>query len=79
MVERQKTVPFWLDERVHKILAQIAFLILVIALGTWAISNYLDRDLTFTFRFLREEASFHLAEGLPFSPTDPYCTLFWLV
>ena len=75
-MERQKAVPFWLDERVLKILAQIAFLILVIAVGAWAISNYLDRDLTFTFRFLREEASFHLAEGLPFSPIDPYWYAF---
>jgi len=76
MKERQKAVPFWLDERVLKILGQIAFLILVIAVGAWAISNYLDRDLTFTFRFLREEASFHLAEGLPFNPTDPYWYAF---
>jgi general L-amino acid transport system permease protein len=76
MIKRQKAVPFWLDERVLKILAQIAFLILVIAVGAWAISNYLDRDLTFTFSFLREEASFHMAEGLPFSPIDPYWYAF---
>ena len=75
-MERHKAIPFWLDERVLKVLGQIAFLILVIAIGAWAISNYLDRDLTFTFRFLGEEASFHLAEGIEFHPTDSYARAF---
>jgi general L-amino acid transport system permease protein len=76
MAEHRKVVPFWRDERVLKVLAQIAFMILVLAIGLWALSNYRERGLTFTFGFLDEEASFHLAEGIPFSPTDSYARAF---
>jgi general L-amino acid transport system permease protein len=74
--EHRKVVPFWRDERVLKVLAQIAFVILVLSIGLWALSNYRERGLTFTFGFLDEEASFDLAEGIPFSPTDSYARAF---
>jgi general L-amino acid transport system permease protein len=76
MAEHRKAVPFWRDERVLKVLAQIAFVILVLAIGLWALSNYRERGLTFTFGFLDEEASFDLAEGIPFSSTDSYARAF---
>jgi general L-amino acid transport system permease protein len=76
MAEHRKAVPFWRDERVLKVLAQIAFVILVLAVGAWALSNYRERGLTFSFGFLDEEASFDLAEGIPFSPTDSYARAF---
>ncbi len=69
-------VPFWRNERVLKVLAQIAFAALVFALISWAMSNYLKRGLTFTFGFLNEEASFDLAEGIEFNPTDSYARAF---
>jgi general L-amino acid transport system permease protein len=75
-VEYRTAVPFWRDERMLKVLAQIAFVILVLAVGAWAFSNYRQRGLAFTFGFLDEEASFHLAEGIPFSPTDSYARAF---
>ena len=74
--EHQKAVPFWRDEHVLKVLAQIAFVILVLAMGWWAISNYRERGLKFSFSFLDEEASFDLAEGIAFSPTDSYARAF---
>ena len=74
--ERRRAVPFWRDERVLKVLAQIGFVILVLAMGLWALSNYRERGLTFSFGFLDEEASFDLAEGIPFSPTDSYARAF---
>jgi general L-amino acid transport system permease protein len=61
---------------VLKVLSQIVFTALVIALIGWAISNYLERGLTFNFGFLREEASFDLAEGIEFKPTDSYARAF---
>ena len=76
MAEHRKAVPFWRDERVLKVLAQIAFAILVLAIGLWALSNYRERGLIFSFGFLGEEASFDLAEGIPFSPTDSYARAF---
>jgi len=75
-VEHRRAVPFWRDERVLKVLAQIALVILVLAVGAWALSNYRERGLTFSFGFLDEEASFDLAEGIPFSPTDSYARAF---
>jgi len=78
MAEHRKAVPFWRDERVLKVLAQIAFVILVLAIGLWALSNYRERGLTFSFGFLDEEASFDMAEGIPFSPTDSYARAFLL-
>jgi general L-amino acid transport system permease protein len=74
--EQRKVIPFWRDERVLKVLGQIAFLILVIAIFAWLISNYRQRGLTFSYGFLDEEASFHLAEGIEFSPTDSYARAF---
>jgi general L-amino acid transport system permease protein len=74
-VEHQ-AVPLWRDERVLRVLIQIAFVVLVLAVGAWMISNYRERGRTFSFGFLDEEASFDLAEGIPFSPTDSYARAF---
>lgn len=76
MAERRRAVPFWRDERVLKVLTQIGFVVLVLVVGSGMISNYRKRGLTFSFSFLDEEASFHLAEGIPFSPTDSYARAF---
>lgn len=75
-MKRRRTAPFWRDERVLKVLGQIAFVILVIAAGAWMLNNYRERGLTFSYGFLDEEASFQLAEGIPFSPTDSYARAF---
>ncbi len=76
MDEHRSVVPFWRNERVLKVLAQIVFVILVLAVGAWALTNYLERGLKFSYSFLDEEASFDLAEGIEFSPTDPYARAF---
>lgn len=76
IAKHRRAVPFWRDERVLKALAQIVFVILVLAVGTWMLSNYRERGRTFSFGFLDEEASFDLAEGIPFSPTDSYARAF---
>ncbi len=76
MAERRRAVPFWRDERVLKVLTQIGFVVLVLVVGSGMLSNYRKRGLTFSFGFLDEEASFHLAEGIPFSPTDSYARAF---
>ena len=77
---RHRAVPFWRDIRVLRVIAQIVFVIVVLAIGAWLLGNYrswlAERNLTFTFRFLRLEASFDLAEGIPFKPTDSYARAF---
>jgi general L-amino acid transport system permease protein len=76
MVEHRKGVPFWRDERALRVLAQIAFVMLVLAVAAWMFTNYQERGLTFSFGFLDEEASFDLGEGIEFSPTDSYARAF---
>jgi general L-amino acid transport system permease protein len=77
---RHGAVPFWRDIRVLRVIAQIVFVIVVIAIGVWLLGNYrswlAERNLTFSYRFLRLEASFDLAEGLPFKSTDSYARAF---
>jgi general L-amino acid transport system permease protein len=73
-------VPFWRDIRIQRAIAQLVFVIVVLAVGVWLLGNYrnwlAERNLTFSFRFLRLEASFDLAEGIPFKPTDSYARAF---
>lgn len=77
---RHGAVPFWRDIRVLRVIAQIVFVIVVLAIGVWLLDNYrnwlAERNLTFSFRFLRLEASFDLAEGIPFKSTDSYARAF---
>ena len=77
---RHGAVPFWRDVRVLRVMAQIVFVIVVLAIGVWLLGNYKswlsERNLTFSFRFLRLEASFDLAEGIPFKSTDSYARAF---
>lgn len=69
-------IPFWRDVRVLRVLAQIAFAVVVVIAAMWFISNYSNRGIPFTYDFLDEEASFGLGEGLEFHPTDSYARAF---
>ncbi len=71
-----RKVPFWRDIRVLRAFAQFVFLTAVVALVLWAISNYSQRGLIFSYSFLDEAASFDLAEGIEFKPTDTYARAF---
>lgn len=64
------------DERFLMALIQAVFVIAVVLFAIWCLGNYSARRMTFSFRFLREEASFDLAEGMAFSPVDPYWKAF---
>jgi len=75
-IVRQRTMRILRDERFLGALAQAVFVIAVVLLAQWCLGNYRTRGLTFSFRFLREEASFDLAEGMAFSPVDPYWKAF---
>ncbi|UCF96681.1 MAG: ABC transporter permease subunit [Spirochaetaceae bacterium] len=69
-------IPFWRDIRVLRAFVQFVFLAAVIALILWGISNYRQRGLIFSYSFLDEAASFDLAEGIEFEPTDTYARAF---
>lgn len=75
-------VPFYRDVRVLRVLAQIAFVALIVLLG-WFLWNNVARGLariggTFSFTFLENAASFALSEvSLPYDPArDPYWYAF---
>lgn len=75
-IARQRTMRLLRDERFLRALGQAVFAIAVVLVALWCLGNYRARGLTFSFRFLREEASFDLAEGMAFSPVDPYWKAF---
>ena len=49
---------------------------IVTVIVLWGMNNYLGRGRSFSFSFLTEEASFDLAEGIEFSPSDTYGRAF---
>ena len=75
-IARQRAMSILRDERFLGVLMQAVFVIAVVLFAIWGLRNYSARRLTFSFRFLREEASFDLAEGMAFSPVDPYWKAF---
>ena len=75
-VQKSGSVPFWRDVRVRRITIQIVVLLFVGLLVWGALSNYLRRGLSFRFSFLDDEASFDLAEGIEFDPTDTFARAF---
>lgn len=75
-LEKQNAIPLWRDERIVKVFIQIALLAVVVLLIQSGFSNYKQRGLTFSFRFLNSEASFDLAEGIEFDPSDTYARAF---
>jgi general L-amino acid transport system permease protein len=75
-MSRQRVMGTLRDERFLRVLGQVAFGVAVLLFALWCVGNYRARGLTFSFAFLREEASFDLAEGMAFSPVDPYWKAF---
>jgi general L-amino acid transport system permease protein len=75
-LSRQRVTATFRDERFLRAAGQVTFAIVVLLLGLWFLGNYGARGRTFSFTFLRDEASFDLAEGMAFSPVDPYWKAF---
>lgn len=73
---------FWRDVRVLRILAQAAFIIVLILVGRVLLLNLqagLDRmGVKPGFDFMRQTAGFPIGEGLPYKATDPYSYAFWV-
>lgn len=73
---------FWRDVRVLRVLAQAAFIIVLILVGRVLLLNLqagLDRmGVKPGFDFLRQTAGFPIGEGLPYKATDSYSYAFWV-
>jgi len=76
----RRAVPPWRDVRVLKILSQIVFTALVIAVAGLLYSNMKrgleSRGLWGGFGFLRLEAGFDIGEGIAYDPSDSYARAF---
>ncbi len=74
---KETTIPFWRDERVLQWIAQIIFLIVVVASGAYLYHNMMtalaQRGLLPSFHFLKLTAGFDIGEHLiPYSRNDTY-------
>jgi len=77
-----RAIPLWRDVRVLRILAQLAFLLLVVAVSAFLYHNLTTaltrRGLSGGFGFLKLEAGFDIGEGIPYKPSDSYGRAFWV-
>jgi general L-amino acid transport system permease protein len=77
---RTAKIPFYRHVRVLAILAQVAFVVGMVALGWLLLSTLLGnlrrQGIPISFAFLGQPAGFGIAEGLPFSPAQSYLTAF---
>lgn len=82
-IQFRSEIPFWRDERVLRILAQIISAIIVFGLIYWAIANVLQaarlRGLSLGFGFLDESAGFPLGQtAIPYDPTRTFAYAIWV-
>jgi len=80
-VQFHSQIPFWRDERVLRIAAQIISAIVVIGLLYWGITNVINaadqRGLSLGFDFLGEAAGFPIGESdLPYDPSRSFLYAF---
>jgi len=78
---RSAEIPFWRDERVLRIAAQIISAVVVIGLIVWVISNVIQaatqRGLSLGFNFLSDSAGFPIGETvIPYDPSRSFAYAF---
>ncbi|MBI2878851.1 MAG: ABC transporter permease subunit, partial [Candidatus Rokubacteria bacterium] len=73
-------VAWWRNERVHRVLAQVVFLLAVIAVAGLLYANVRSqlraRGLTTGYGFLYGQAGFPIGEGIEYHEGDPYWYAF---
>ena len=82
--EQQSTsIPFYRDERVLKIIAQVISTIIIIGFLVWAVLNFLKaaeaRNMTLTFGFLKEAAGFPISNPpIEYEPSMSFGRAFFV-
>jgi general L-amino acid transport system permease protein len=79
----KNAIPFWRDERVLRVAAQILSVIVVAGIFWWLANNVASaaaqRGLTFGFRFLNDPAGFPLGESpIPYDPSRTFAYAFYV-
>ena len=82
MASQERTsIPFYRDERVLNIIAQVVSATLVVGFLIWAVLNFLQaaeaRNMTLTFSFLKESAGFPISNPpIDYEPSMTYARAF---
>jgi len=82
--EQQSTsIPFYRDERVLKIIAQVISTIVIVGFLVWAVLNFLKaaeaRNMTLTFGFLKEAAGFPISNPpIEYEPSMSFGRAFFV-
>ncbi len=76
-----QAIPFWRDERVLRVAAQVVSAVLVVGFLYWGISNFLkaadQRGLSLGFSFLKQSAGFPIGEYVvPYDPSQSFLYAF---
>lgn len=82
-MEHKSSIPFWRDERILRIAAQVLSVIVVAGILWWLAANVANaaaqRGLTFGFRFLNDPAGFPLGESpIPYDPSRSFAYAFYV-
>lgn len=80
--EQMTSIPFYRDERVLRILAQVVSTIIIVGFLVWAVLNFLKaaeaRNMTLTFGFLKEAAGFPISNPpIDYEPSMPFGRAFY--
>ena len=82
-VQLSSDIPFWRDERVLRVIAQVISSILVIGFIIFLVINFFEaaeqRGLSLSYDFLKEAAGFPISESLiPYDPSNSFLYAFWI-
>jgi general L-amino acid transport system permease protein len=82
-VRLSSDIPFWRDERVLRVIAQVVSSVLVICLIIFLVINFFEaaeqRGLSLGYDFLEGAAGFPISESvIPYDPSNSFLYAFWV-
>jgi general L-amino acid transport system permease protein len=82
-VRLSSDIPFWRDERVLRVIAQVVSSVLVIGLIIFLVINFFEaaeqRGLSLGYDFLEGAAGFPISESvIPYDPSNSFLYAFWV-
>lgn len=82
-VRLSSDIPFWRDERILRVIAQVVSSVLVIGFIIFLVINFFEaaeqRGLSLGYDFLKGAAGFPISESvIPYDPSDSFLYAFWV-
>ncbi|MEN9223881.1 MAG: ABC transporter permease subunit [Thermostichus sp. HHBFW_bins_43] len=82
LLSSQPHPPWWRDERILKVVLQVAFVLAVLLvfgiLSQNLVTSLRRVGVSLGFNFLRNSANFGITEGIPYDPSESYLKAFWV-